>query len=152
MKGSNSDEASAPIMCDMTDASDTPAERMAEYAQLFQSSLAGRERTAEGIRFRFRADDGVEARVRDLAAREHACCAFLTFSVTRVENEVLWDASVVDDEAARAILDEFYLLPDTATTDVQELHDRFAEAGLPVMIRDASVLRVATPTELFLRP
>ena len=38
------------------------------------------------------------------------------------------------------------------TVDDQEVHDRFAEAGLSVMIRDASVLRVATPTELFLRP
>lgn len=102
------------ITCDMSTARDTPAERLAEYRRLFAQALVGRERTAEGIRFRFRADEGVEAWVRDLAAREKACCAFFDFAVAAEGHEVRWDASVVDDDAARAILDEFYDLPDAS--------------------------------------
>jgi hypothetical protein len=60
-------EPATPIACDMTDAPDTAEERMAEYGRLFARSLTGRERTAGGIRFRFRAEDGVEAWVRDPA-------------------------------------------------------------------------------------
>jgi hypothetical protein len=101
-----------PIVCDMSDAADTLPERMAEYARLFDQAPAERERTATGIRFRFRADDETEAWIRDLAAREHACCAFFTFAIERMGDEVWWDASVVDDDAARAALDAFYELPE----------------------------------------
>lgn len=97
----------------MTGAADTMAERMAEYRRLFAHSLLGRDRTSTGIRFRFRADQGLEDWVRDLAGREKACCAFLSSTVTASGGEVWWDASVVDDDMARQILDEFYRLPDT---------------------------------------
>ena len=152
MKRTNSRDANAPIVCDMTDASDTVAQRLAEYAQLFKSALVGRERTDDGIRFRFRADNGVEDWVRDLAAREQACCAFFAFGVRLVGSEVHWDASVVDDDAARAILEELYLLPDTDASAVQLVHDRFAQAGLPVVIKDTGGLRLATSIEVGLRP
>ena len=102
-----------PIMCDMTGAADTIAERMAEYQRLFVQSLLGRDRSGTGIRFRFRADQGLADWVRDLAAREKACCAFFSFTVTAHGDEVWWDASVVDDDTARQVLDEFYRLPDT---------------------------------------
>jgi hypothetical protein len=102
-----------PIACDMTNASDTPAERMAEYGRLFEAALVGRDRVDDGIRFRFRADEGIEEWVCDLAARELACCAFFTIVVSRVDDEVRWDMTVVDDASARAVLEEFYRLPDT---------------------------------------
>lgn len=102
------------IKCDMSTARDTPEERLAEYRRLFAQALVGRERTAEGIRFRFRADDGVEAWVRDLAAREKACCAFFDFEVAAEGNQVRWDASVVDDDAARAVLEDFYNLSEAS--------------------------------------
>ena len=60
----------------MTDAPDTAIERLAEYEGLYTEALIGRERTDDGIRFRFRARPGLEEWVRDLAAREKACCAF----------------------------------------------------------------------------
>ncbi|MFG1705793.1 hypothetical protein ACFLIM_21600 [Nonomuraea sp. M3C6] len=107
-----------PVVCDMTNAPDTPQERLEEYQRLFSQALAAKERTPEGIRFRFRAAPGVEAWVRDLAAREQACCAFFGFDVTLDGAEVVWDATVIDDAAARAVLEEFYLLPETGTTDV----------------------------------
>jgi hypothetical protein len=105
-----------PIVCDMTNAPDTPAERIAEYGRLFRVALVGRERTGDGIRFLFRAEDGVEEWIRDLARREQACCAFFAFAVSAHGGEVWWDATVVDDEVARQILEEFFRLPDTAAS------------------------------------
>jgi hypothetical protein len=116
----------------MTDAPDTDAERLAEYQRLFAQALVGRERTPDGTRFRFRAEPGVEAWVRDLAAREKACCAFFTFTVASLDGEVLWDATVVDDEAARAILEELYALPDTASEGIDAFDDRLTRRGVHV--------------------
>jgi hypothetical protein len=130
--------AATPIGCDMTNAPDTAEERMAEYGHLFAQSLTGRERTdAGGVRLRFRADDGVEAWVRDLAAREKACCPFFDFAVTTVDGEVWWDASVVDDDIARIILDELYTLPETVGAGVAGMAERLDERGLAVT-RNAS--------------
>jgi hypothetical protein len=124
-----------PIACDLTNAPDTPEERLAEYRWLFTHALVGRERTPDGgVRFRFRADDGVEDRIRELAAREKACCAFFDFAIAVDGNEVQWDATVVDasadHDAARAILDEFYALPDTIGDGVDGLEDRLRDKGL----------------------
>jgi hypothetical protein len=102
-----------PVVCDMTGATDTLAERMDEYRRLFTQSLLGRSRTPDSIRFRFRADPGVEDWVRDLARREKACCAFFDFTVDADGHEVRWEARVADDEAARQMLAGFYRLPDT---------------------------------------
>ena len=136
-----------PIVCDMTDAPDTAADRLAEYGRLFTEALTGRERVGDGIRFRFRADPGLEEWVRDLAAREKACCAFFTFDIAVRDDEVWMDASVVDDPLARRILDEYYLLPDSVADGAAALFDRFTEQGLQVMIRDEDGLRPATPAE-----
>jgi hypothetical protein len=123
-----------PIACDMTNAPDSPQERLDEYRRLFGAHLAGRERTADGgIRFRFRADGGVEAWVRDLAAREKACCAFFDFDVAVVGDEVIWDGRVVDDDTAREILAEFYQLPEAAGLGVDALLGRYTERGLTFM-------------------
>jgi hypothetical protein len=124
--------AATPVVCDMSAATDTPEERLAEYRRLFRHALAGKERTAEGIRFRFRAEPGVEPWVRDLAAREKACCSFFAFAVTAAGDEVPWDAAVIDDDVARAVLEEFYLLPETAAASPGELHERLARRGLRV--------------------
>jgi hypothetical protein len=139
--------ATPPIVCDMTDAPDTAAERFSEYERLFIGALVGRERVGEGIRFRFRADPGLEDWVRDLAAREMACCAFFTFDTTVHGDEVWWDVSVVDDDLARQILDEYYRLPDNVADGAAALFERFTEQGLQVMIRDQGELRPATPAE-----
>jgi hypothetical protein len=103
-----------PIACDMTNAPDTPAQRIAEYDRLWREALVGRERTEDGIRFRLRADAGIEAWVTDLARREQDCCSFFSFRVSVHGEELWWEATVVDDDVARQILDEFYRLPDTA--------------------------------------
>ena len=104
--------ASTPIVCDLSTAPETPEQRLAEYRRLFAQALAGRERTPLGIRFRFHPQPGVEDWVRDLAAREKACCAFFAFDITADESAIVWDCAVPDNPQARAVLDEFYALPD----------------------------------------
>jgi hypothetical protein len=141
------DQTDIPIVCDMTDAPDTAAERLAEYERLFGTALAGRERIGDGIRFRFRDEPGLEDRVRDLAAREKACCAFFTFDITVQGDEVWMDAWVVDDDLARRILDEYYRLPESVAEGAGALFERFSQQGLEIMVRDEGVLRPATPAE-----
>lgn len=126
----NNSPRAVPVICDMSTAPDTRSERLAEYGRLFATALVGREKTAAGIRFRFRADAGVGEWVRDLAAREKACCAFFSFTVTAADGEVIWDASVGDDDIARAILEEFFLLPDTIGAGQATVEARAAARGL----------------------
>lgn len=143
-----SNPTNPPIVCDMTTAPDTLDERLAAYKEVFGTHLIGRERTESGIRFRLRAANGVADRVRSLAALEKACCAFFDFTVTETGDEVIWDASVVDDPIAREILDEYYLLPDTVTDDPKVLFDRFADKGLTVVLDDHGTYRPATDEEI----
>lgn len=144
----NEHQPTQPVVCDMTDAPDTATQRMAAYERLFATALSGRERTTNGIRFRFRSSAGIEEWVRDLAAREQACCAFFTFAITRHGDELWWDASVVDDDIARQILNEFFQLPDTVTQGAQIVHDRCIDKGLRVVINDGGTRRPATRADL----
>jgi hypothetical protein len=137
-----------PIVCNMTDAPDTATERIAEYQRLFTESFTGKERTNTGFRFRLRADPGVEDHVRDLAAREKACCAFFNFEIIRRDGEVWWEWSVIDDDIARQMLDEVYQLPETVGEGVAALHERYLRQGLIVVFDDDGTRRPATPTEL----
>jgi hypothetical protein len=129
--------ASTPVVCDMTTAPDTEEERIAEYRRLFGEALLGREHTTEGVRYRFRAAPGVEAWVRDLAAREKACCGFYGYEVSARGDEVIWDMAVPDNDAARALLDEFYALPDTLADPNADLGEQFTRHGLTVITRAA---------------
>jgi hypothetical protein len=119
-----------PIVCDMSTAPDTGPQRLAEYARLFSTHLLGRQRRGDGIRFRLRADHGVEAWVRDLAAREKACCRFLDSQIAVERGQVLWDITTIDDDIARSILDEYYELSETAGADADELERRLSAKGL----------------------
>ena len=44
--------------------------------------------------------------------------------------QVLWDITTIDDDIARAILDEYYDLPDSAGADPDELERRLSAKGL----------------------
>jgi hypothetical protein len=144
------DRATEPtVVCDMTDAPDSGEQRLQEYARLFAAAYIARERTATGMRWRLRADDGIEAWAKDLAAREKACCAFMTSTISVRGGQVLWDVTTIDDPAARAVLDMYYDLPDAQSTDVDEVHARFVRTtGVPIVITDGSVTRPATPEEI----
>ena len=112
----------APIACDMSTAPDTPDERLAEYARLFERALVHRERRADGVVLRFRAAPGTRMAVEELARREAACCPFLDYRVETAGGEVVWTTANVTTGGARgsvdAILDAFYALPDHPGPDL----------------------------------
>lgn len=101
-----------PLVCDLTGSGQTPAERLQQFRTVF-GALAGRSRTDRGIRFRFRCDAVDEQHLRDLASREQACCAFFEIEVMRVGDELWWDTAVGADPAARAVLEDFFRLPES---------------------------------------
>lgn len=102
-----------PLVCGLTGAPGAVSERLAEYRRLFAHSLIGRSQAGGGVRFRFRAAPGLAGQLRDLAAREQACCPFFRITVTASGPEIWWDISAGDDEASRQVLAEFARLPDT---------------------------------------
>lgn len=102
----------APIVCDFTDAPDTPEERLNEYAQLFGAGLISRERTDTGVTLTFAAR--LASWVADLAAREAACCPFMSYRVTHDDETVRWETS--GPTQAQPILDEYYELYQTAAS------------------------------------
>lgn len=142
-----------PVVCDMTSASDTGPQRLAEYARLFETAYLDRDRDQAGARWLLRAAPGVEERARDLADRENACCAFMTNTVTREGDVVTWHVTTIDDEAARAVLDLFYDLPlqrwSSEPEAAQEaVAGRWSAAGVPVIVREGDNVRPVTTEEI----
>jgi len=86
----------APVACDMSTASDTPEERIAEYAGLFHRALLRSEAGPGRLVFWFEADG--RAAVDSLARREAACCPFADYRVETVGGEVVW--TITTDHAA----------------------------------------------------
>ena len=96
-----------PIVCTLN-----PAEmrdRGARVDALAADALLSRERIDGGRRHRFRADDAVEREVRELAALESRCCAFLTFAVAREPDAVVLDVTGAPD--AQPVIEQFFLGP-----------------------------------------
>jgi hypothetical protein len=108
-----------PIACDMSTARDTPDERLAEYGDLFERALLGRERRGEAAVLTFRGDARTRAQVEDLARREHLCCPFLDYRVETVGDEVIWTMTNIvvgqDRAAVDVVLDAFHALPEHAS-------------------------------------
>jgi hypothetical protein len=117
--------AGAPIACDMSTAQDTPEERVAEYRELFERALLGRERRDDAVVLTFSAD--AQQQVEDLARREHACCPFVDYRVEVIGRQVVWTTTntAVDEHRAAVdvMLDAFHDLPE---------HARALEVGLRV--------------------
>jgi hypothetical protein len=91
-------ESGVPIACTLH-----PNEmggRLAEWHRLFAAHLLGGiERPAPTrLRLILAADAGLE-RMRDLAAREMECCAFMTFTVTPSGGRLLVDVEVPAEAA-----------------------------------------------------
>ena len=134
-----------PLVCNMTTASDTPQERMAEYGRLFEHALTGRERTTDAAILRFTARAGVEAWVRDLADREAACCPFFHYTVTELDGEVSYKIAGDDDPIVQGILDEFYQLPEHIGDGLPGLLQRLHDTGLDVQTNDDGTIMTASP-------
>jgi hypothetical protein len=100
----------APIACDMSTAPDTPDERLASYARLFEDALVRRERGEHGVVFTFRRTTQAWEQIETLARREAACCPFLDYRVEMVRDEIIWTITSPVAGAAAATLDPFYSL------------------------------------------
>lgn len=62
--------------------------RVAEFEALFARALRSWERPTAGL-LRLFLKAGCEPELRDLTARETACCSFFTFAVRRAANDIL---------------------------------------------------------------
>jgi hypothetical protein len=102
----------------MSNARDIPQERLAEYGELFERALLGRERRPDRVVLTFRGDQRTRTQVEDLVGREHACCPFVDYRVESSGDELRWVTTTVATGGQRAtvnvILDGFYALPDPA--------------------------------------
>jgi hypothetical protein len=127
----------APIVCDMSTASDTPDARLAEWARLFERALLRRERRMDALVFAFRADTGTREALEDLARREAACCPFLDYRVETVRDEVIWTVTnpITGDPRASVdtMLDAIHDLPDHAGSDMDDLLGQLAERDVHVI-------------------
>jgi hypothetical protein len=98
------------FVCDLTQAPDSVTERLAAYRDLF-AAMVDREDRDRGFRFRFAADRVDLSLLRELVARERACCAFLTSSVTTEAGQVWWDCDAKIPDAV-PFLEALRDLPD----------------------------------------
>ncbi len=136
------------VACDMSDAPDTGSDRLAEYARFLDVAFVSRSRTADAMTWRLRAEPGIEAWARDLAARENACCAFMTHTISMEAGHVVWHATTIDDASARAVLDLFYELPVSRWNTVDAVEGRWQELAGPVLIREGDLTRIAGREEI----
>ena len=97
-----------PIACTLD--SDGFRRRLEEFREIFARGYLSSERFEGGGRFRFRALPGLEADLRSLAEREHACCRFFRFEISARDGELWWETRV--EAEAEPILEFFLELPD----------------------------------------
>jgi hypothetical protein len=92
----------------MSAARDTPEERLAEYGELFERALLGRERREDAVVLTFTVD--AREPDEDLARREHACCPFVDYLVEIDGEQVRWTTTntIHGDGAVDVMLDAMY--------------------------------------------
>jgi hypothetical protein len=120
---------SSHLICDLSQAPDSPAQRLAAYRHLFAALLA-RVPLIHGFRFVFdaaRVDRGLLDR---LVALEGACCPFLHSDVSTVGEQVWWDLTVDAEEEAVPFLDALRELPDTLAGDGRDTAQPWARLNL----------------------
>ena len=83
--------------------------RLAEFDLLFATAVRRVERRGASVRLHLAGERGLDARVRDLTAREASCCSFFTFSIAGTDEALTLDVTVpparqnlLDALAARA--------------------------------------------------
>jgi hypothetical protein len=126
--------AAAPIAC-TADLRNEKAvqEYMERYKSVFEH-LVHSERLPSGFRWAFRAEPGLEARLKELASLEHECCGFFSFELSSDRDRITW--TVTADERAQSVVDEFFRLPERLAQEPRTGHDlvslrrKFESAGL----------------------
>ena len=84
-------------------------DRKALIDALVGDALLGQHEITGGLRTRFRDRPGIEDRVRELAAAESRCCAFLSFAVGR-DSDGLW-LDIAGAPQARPVIEGFFAGP-----------------------------------------
>lgn len=79
------------IACSLSSAG--RATRAAAMAELARDALTERRPTPDGAHLRFRADPGVERRLRELVAAERECCPFLDLDLTARGGDLVLDVT-----------------------------------------------------------
>jgi hypothetical protein len=77
-------------------------DRRARWRALAEQAFLERSETEQGVRLAFRAGEGVEAELRELAALERECCSFAHFEVSSSRKQVVLDVSA-PSEAVPAV-------------------------------------------------
>jgi hypothetical protein len=102
--------AEAPIACTADLQNEQAVQtHMEDYRAAFTQLLRS-EKLPNGFRWTFRAEAGLEARLRKLAEREHECCSFFSFELSSDRDRITWTATA--DERAESVVDEFFRLPE----------------------------------------
>ncbi len=113
--------------------------RVSEFDEAFRY-LERTERLDDAFRWYFRAEAGLEARLRDLARREQECCRFFEFDLLLEGPSIVWEARA--PKHALAVLEEFMRMPETlrAAPDAAAVKDVLEGAGLsfPLESEDSS--------------
>ncbi len=94
---------SLPLACSLTPGE--LARREHEIRALIRDELIASQRTPAGVLLRFPLAGPVEAAVSDLVRRERECCAFLSFELTRRDDELV--LRVEGPQEARPVIDGF---------------------------------------------
>jgi len=93
-----------PIACTLTP--DELQGRVSLMDALATTALLAREPIGGGLRVRFRDTPGTEQRIRELAAAESACCAFLRFDVHHDRHAVVLD--ITGSREAQPVITELF--------------------------------------------
>jgi hypothetical protein len=93
-----------PIACTLT--AEGMTSRVALIDELAADALIDRTATGTGLRVRLRDTPEIERRTRELVAAESRCCAFLDFTLSRDEGELVLD--ITGPEDARPVIDLFF--------------------------------------------
>jgi hypothetical protein len=96
-----------PIACSLTE--DEQTERALEFQGLARAGLLARERTADGLRLRFRASDSLHERLADAIRKEKECCPFFDFALNERGDEL--ELFVTAPAEAGPVLDALFPSP-----------------------------------------
>ncbi|MBA2794469.1 MAG: hypothetical protein H0U32_10845 [Thermoleophilaceae bacterium] len=84
-----------PLACSLS--AGELADRRGVWQRLAAEWLHSRRQTSTGVELSYRADDGVEAKLRDLAALEADCCSFADWAVSRSGDRVMLEVTAPPD-------------------------------------------------------
>ena len=98
-------EPTVEVACTLT--SSDLSRQLERWAVLRAGAELGRANTDDGVRLRFRSDTVVERELRALTAIESECCAWATWGVEAVDDELVLAVSSAGEgvDAAQALFD-----------------------------------------------